>query len=301
MFCQSGSEWSWLKKQRGREQFCQAGCSLAGHSLSFAQDLRHAFDRVGFPLRMEATVMADAAKQRRRVRRQRQRELQSALRKLRQSRRERDSDKPAEVGVPRTSLGALSEAARVFDTERLKEIIAELAAQLEPLDRDARLQSIEPILMLVDGTLISALPSIMEASWRKQNDGSGLVKWRLHTHFEVDRYVPTRIDVTPNGGGEDDERAVLGRTIESDRLYVMDRGYAKFALFNQIVAAKSSYVCRLRDNSAYEIIEERELTDADRAAGIISDQIVLIGQSVDRGQRAYQFGGLAGRWLRSDW
>jgi len=22
---------------------------------------------------------------------------------------------------------------------------------------------------------------------------------------------------------------------------------------------------------------------------------------VDRGQRAYQFGGLAGRWLRSDW
>jgi len=25
------------------------------------------------------------------------------------------------------------------------------------------------------------------------------------------------------------------------------------------------------------------------------------GLTVDRGQRAYQFGGLAGRWLRSDW
>jgi hypothetical protein len=43
-----------------------------------------------------------------------------------------------------------------------------------------------------------------------------------------------------------DERAVLQRTIESDRLYVMDRGYAKFALFNKIVKANSSYVCRLR-------------------------------------------------------
>jgi Transposase DDE domain len=30
----------------------------------------------------------------------------------------------------------------------------------------------------------------------------------------------------------------------------------------------------LRDNSAYEVLEERPLTDADRAAGILSDQIV---------------------------
>ena len=25
------------------------------------------------------------------------------------------------------------------------------------------------------------------------------MKWRLHARFEVDRFVPTRIDVTPNG------------------------------------------------------------------------------------------------------
>jgi hypothetical protein len=134
-------------------------------------------------------------------------------------------------------------------------------------------------LTLVDGTLISALPKLMQASWLKSQTGSGLVKWRLHTHFEVDRYVPTRIDVTRDGGGELDERAVLERTIESDRLYVMDRGYAKFALFNRIVAANSSYVCRLRDNSVYEVVEERTLTDADRAAGILSDQIVRLGQT----------------------
>jgi hypothetical protein len=66
----------------------------------------------------------------------------------------------------------------------------------------------------------------------------------------------------------------------------MDRGYAKFALFNKIVKAKSSYVCRLRDNSANEVVESRELTDAATtaapqcpAAGILSDQIVIIGQN----------------------
>ena len=86
------------------------------------------------------------------------------------------------LGCSRASLGSLSEAAGVFDADRLKEIITELGAQLKPLGRDARLKDIDQTLVLVDGTLIAALPRIMEASWRKQNDASGLVKWRLHTH-----------------------------------------------------------------------------------------------------------------------
>ena len=178
------------------------------------------------------------------------------------------------LGCARAALGSLSEAATVFDAERLKAIIAELGTELKPLGRDARLKDIDHTLTLVDGTLIAALPKLMQASWLKQTTGSGLVKWRLHTQFEVERYVPMRIDVTRDGGGADDERAVLQRTIESDRLYVMDRGYAKFALFNRIVSAQSSYVCRLRDNSVVEVVEERPLSDADRAAGVLSDQIV---------------------------
>ena len=183
------------------------------------------------------------------------------------------------LGCARAALGSLSEAASVFDPQRLQEIIAELGAELRPLARDPRLRDVPGALVAVDGTLLSALPKLMEASCRKRSTGSGLVKWRLHTHFEVDRYVPTRIDVTPDGGGEHDERAVLERTIESDRTYVMDRGYAKFVLFNRIVAAHSSYVCRLRDNSVYELLESRELTDADRALNVLTDQIVEPGQS----------------------
>jgi len=101
----------------------------------------------------------------------------------------------------------------------------------------------------------------------------------LHTHFEVDRSVPVRMDLTPDGGGDNDERSVLERTLETDRLYVMDRGYAKFGLFNRIVALGSSYVCRLRDNSAWKVIEERPLSEADRAEGILSDQVAQFASS----------------------
>jgi hypothetical protein len=178
------------------------------------------------------------------------------------------------LGCPRASLGSLSEASSVFDSQSLKEIIAELGAQLQPLAQDKRLNDIQQTITLVDGSLIAALPKIMEASWRKEDCGSGMVKWRLHTHFELLRGVPTRIDVTPNGGGANDERAVLEATIESDRLYVGDRGYAKFALFNKIVLANSSYVCRLRDNSVWETAEEKYRNDEARLEEIISDEIV---------------------------
>ncbi len=189
------------------------------------------------------------------------------------------------LGCPRAALGSLSEATSVFDPERLKEIIAELGAELTPLARDPRLRDVPGAITAVDGTLLAALPKLMQASVLKRATGSGLVKWRLHTHFEVDRYVPARIDVTPNGGGAHDERAVLERTIESDRTYVMDRGYAKFTLFNRIVAARSSYVCRLRDNSVYEVVEERPLTDADKALNVLSDQIVSLGLGRDEDAR----------------
>ena len=145
------------------------------------------------------------------------------------------------LGCARASLGSLSESVSVFDAERLKPIIEGLSEQLKPLAADQRLKDVKG-LTLVDGSIVEALPRIAMASFPKAQAGSGeKMKWTLHTHFEVDRSVPTRIDVTPTAGGEHDERAVMARTVESDRTYVMDRGYAKFELFNRIVDVGSSY------------------------------------------------------------
>lgn len=181
------------------------------------------------------------------------------------------------LGCSRASLGSFSEASGVFDPDLLKEIIAELGEQLQPIAADSRLKDIRETITLVDGTLLSALPQMMEASLRKQETGSGMVKWRLHTHFELAKNWPVRMDVAPNGGGEYDERAMLAKVLESDRLYVMDRGYQKFTLFNQIVNTQSSYVCRLRDNSVWQILDPSEATDRNDDAHIgevISDQVV---------------------------
>jgi hypothetical protein len=185
------------------------------------------------------------------------------------------------LGVSRTSLGSLSEATDVFDPERLREIVQELGAQVQPLGRDPQLKDVQHILTAVDGTLIKTLSRIVEAACSKsRSTGKPKAAWRLHTHFEIDRSLPVRFDVTGGSGkGEQDERAVLAKNLLPDRCYITDRGFAKFRLFNEVHAIGSSYVCRIRDNSVYTILEERPLTDEDRAAGVVLDALVEMGQS----------------------
>jgi Transposase DDE domain len=189
-----------------------------------------------------------------------------------------------ELGVKRTSLGSLSAAARVFDPDLLLPIITELAGQLRPLASDPRLKDIRHIVTAVDSTLVKTLPCLAEAMWSKPKGDQGRHFWRLHTHFEIDRYVPVRIDATnPAGRDHSDEKDVLRQHLQADHCYVMDRWFAQFTLFNDIVAAQSSYVCRIRDNSSFAVVEERSLSDAARAAGVVQDAVVHLGL----GSKAY--------------
>jgi IS4 transposase len=58
----------------------------------------------------------------------------------------------------------------------------------------------------------------------------------------------------------------------------MDRGSAQFSLFNAIDAAASSYVRRVRDHSAYEVVEQRPLSADAVAAHVTFDAVVPMGQ-----------------------
>lgn len=182
-------------------------------------------------------------------------------------------------GVGRASLGSLSESVTIFDPEPLKQIASELSHQL-PQANAGRFDAVRQELTAVDGSVIDTVIRVARLAWLPKSKGKSLSAYRLHTQFEVLRGVPTRIDVTPGKPkGKADERAVLEQSVESDRCYIIDRGYAKFTLWNAIVAAGSSYVCRARDNSAYEIQQTNELSEADRAAGVLSDEIVLLGKT----------------------
>jgi hypothetical protein len=190
------------------------------------------------------------------------------------------------LGVGRASLGSLSEATQVFDPAPLREIIAELWGQVEPIRRVGRGQLAQE-LVAVDGTVVKTLSTIAQAADLKNIHGGSKSAWRLHTQFSIDRHVPTRIDVT--GGlnrGKTDEKNVLRVSLEPDRCYVMDRWFAEFKLFNELHAIGSSYVCRRRDNSNLDAVQaERPLSAAAQASGVLPDIVVTLGAASKREAR----------------
>ena len=193
------------------------------------------------------------------------------------------------LGIERFSLGSFSESCRVFEPGMLQKVVDQLAANLRPVGRHGLLSDLPGTLTLVDSTVINTLCTVAEAMYLPLRDGTGRHRhaWRLHLHLDVDRHVPTAWELTdPRNTGKSDEKNVLRRKLAAGHTYVMDRWYAQFVLWNDVRAAGSSYLCRVRDNSAYDVLEERPLSQAARDAGVISDQVVHIGLSKKPGERA---------------
>lgn len=169
----------------------------------------------------------------------------------------------------RTSLGSLSEAARVFDADALQSIIGELAQKALPLNKGKDAEILRG-LTAVDGSLLPALPKMAWALWIDETHRAA----KLHLHFDVFKGVPCHASVTDGNGNERDE---LRAGLQSKRLYVIDRGYAEYLLFQDIIDARSSFIGRIRDNAVYEIVEEQTLSDDARQAGVLWDRVVWLG------------------------
>lgn len=170
------------------------------------------------------------------------------------------------LGCPRTSLGSLSEASRVFDAESLRVIVGELAAKASPLLAGQQAEALRG-LTAVDGTVLRALPQMAWALWQDEHHRAA----KMHLHFDVLKGVPLDATLTPAASSEPEQ---LRTSVQAERLYVIDRGYASYQLFRDILDAGSSFIGRVKDNTAFTVAEERALTPAAEAAGVIRDVIV---------------------------
>ena len=167
------------------------------------------------------------------------------------------------LGIRRTSLGSLSEAAGVFQANYLRAVVQELACQAMPLAQGREAEALQG-LTAVDGSIFAALPRMAWALWEDATH-RGV---KLHLQFDVLKGVPSDALVTPAASSEPRQ---LKRMLQGGRLYVLDRGYASYELFAAILAAGSSLVARVKENVAYAVRQERPLDEAARAAGVVRD------------------------------
>jgi hypothetical protein len=171
-----------------------------------------------------------------------------------------------ELGCGRAALGSLSEASRVFDPALLRPLLGELAAQARPAITGKEADALAA-LTAVDGSFWRGLPRMAWALWMSP-DRRGA---KLHLHFDVLTAVPLDATLTPAACSEP---AQLRAMLQAGRLYVIDRGYAGYGLFADILGAGSSFVGRLQEDAAFTVQQERPLSPAARAAGVVRDVVV---------------------------
>lgn len=173
------------------------------------------------------------------------------------------------LGCGRVSAGSLSEAQGVFNPALLEGIIAELAQRVAPVTPPKEWAALKN-LTAVDGSLLPCCSRMAWALWLDENNRAA----KMHVQFEVLRGIPTKVSVTEGTGAETEQ---LRRHLRAGLLYAIDRGYAEYQLFQDILDAKSSFIGRIRDNAVWQVIAEHPLRARDRAAGVVRDLVVWLG------------------------
>jgi len=169
------------------------------------------------------------------------------------------------LGVRPTSLRALSEAAAVFDATLLHEVRTTLGARLRPPLPMAEHAALAP-LIAVAGRLVPALPRMAWALWQDEQHRAA----QMPVAFAVLRQGPVDVTVTAGNGSE---RAEWRRLVQPGGCYVVDRGDVDSSLFQELHDLPCSFLCRVKDNAAYEVQEERALSPTAVHAGVVRDAV----------------------------
>src|SRR3972149_1130450 len=128
------------------------------------------------------------------------------------------------LGVKRTSLGSLSEASSVFDSQLIAPVIQQLAEQAIPLETDTKLKDIEQMLVAVDGTLLHALPKMLWALWLDDEHRAA----KLLLEFAFIKGIPVRAEVTDANANE---KTNLRKSLRNGKLHVFEFGSGRTRIF----------------------------------------------------------------------
>jgi hypothetical protein len=170
------------------------------------------------------------------------------------------------LGVRQTSLGARSDAASVFDAALLHEVVTTLGAPLRPPLPLAE-QEMLAQLTAVDGSLVPAVPRMAWALWQDAQHRAA----KRPGAFAVLRHGPVDGTITAGNGAE---RAQWRHLVQPGGFSVVERGAADYRVLQARHAVPCRCICRVQDNAADEVQEERSLSPAAVQAGVVHEEVL---------------------------
>jgi len=174
--------------------------------------------------------------------------------------------------LPRRST--LSDANKLRKSEVFESIYHGLLNKYRSAITDSRIRDqFGKDVYIIDSTTISLFRSILKCVGRKPKTGKEKGGVKVHTLIQADEKVPQVIWFT--AATTHDSKFLKKITFKKDSLYLFDKGYVDYRMYEKFNKDEISFVTRLKDNATYECIEELDIPDK-IDTGVIKDEIVQL-------------------------
>lgn len=126
-------------------------------------------------------------------------------------------------------------------------------------------------LHIIDSSTISLFKDFMKCAGRKGYSGKEKGGIKLHAMINANELIPQVIHFTD--ASHNDQRFYSHIRFIPGHIYLFDKGYNNYEMFEFFNEKDIGFVTRLKENAAYELMLDQDIPKADKQS-IIKDQII---------------------------
>jgi hypothetical protein len=144
-----------------------------------------------------------------------------------------------------------------------------------------RSNDIDSRLLLIDSTTFELFSDVMGGAGCFSKDGKRKGGVKAHVMLNPIHGIPDIVYLTP---AKENDRVFLSKVIaEKGSILVFDRGYFNYRQWQKWTEQGVWWVTRMRSDSVYHVLEEFDLNEKQKKAGVLSDQKILLGRGTFKG------------------
>jgi hypothetical protein len=141
---------------------------------------------------------------------------------------------------------------------------------------------IQDRLFIVDSTTITLFSEVFKACGNAMGNGRKKGGVKAHTLIRAKDNVPCFVQVT--AAATSDKTFMSQLNLPPGSILVMDKGYQNYNLMSEWTSQGIIWVTRLNKGACWNLTKELPVNEKQKNSGIISDQLVLLGNKARKGK-----------------
>jgi len=141
-------------------------------------------------------------------------------------------------------------------------------------------------LYYIDSSTMELFKDIMKGAGPSKTDGRRKGGVKVHMLVNAEHLIPRVVYI--NEARENDRVFMDKIDAPKGSILVFDKGYAKFSQWQTWTKQGLYWVTRLNKDAFYKVLEDLPIHEKQKAAGVLEDQIILLGRGTNKSTKIIQ-------------